>query len=43
MTLTIKNHITEISWILQKSDMDNPPNILQNVACLIQASYSKNK
>ncbi|CAI2186936.1 17453_t:CDS:2, partial [Funneliformis geosporum] len=33
-----KNHMTEISMTAhhEKSDTDNPPNVLQNLACLIQ-------
>src|SRR5215469_9737429 len=33
-----KNHMTEISMMAhhEKSDTDNPPNILQNLVCLIQ-------
>ncbi|GET03837.1 hypothetical protein GLOIN_2v1779898 [Rhizophagus clarus] len=36
-----KNHMTEISMTArhEKSDMDNPPNILQNLACLIQEAW----
>ncbi|RIA86463.1 hypothetical protein C1645_829227, partial [Glomus cerebriforme] len=36
-----KNHMTEISMTAchEKSDMDNPPNILQNLACLIQKAW----
>ncbi|RGB22114.1 hypothetical protein C1646_776612 [Rhizophagus diaphanus] len=37
-----KNHMTEISMTVhhEKSDMDNPPNILQNLACLIQGAWN---
>ena len=36
-----KNHMTEISMTArhEKSDTDNPPNILQNLACLIQEAW----
>ena len=36
-----KNHMTEISMMThhEKSDTDNPPNILQNLACLIQEAW----
>ncbi|GBB92816.1 hypothetical protein RclHR1_20600001, partial [Rhizophagus clarus] len=36
-----KNHMTEISMMAchEKSDMDNPPDILQNLACLIQEAW----
>src|SRR5256714_698689 len=36
-----KNHMTEISITAhhEKSDTDNPPNILQNLACLIQEAW----
>ncbi|GES93799.1 hypothetical protein GLOIN_2v1779898 [Rhizophagus clarus] len=36
-----KNHMTEISMTArhEKSDMNNPPNILQNLACLIQEAW----
>ncbi|PKK70695.1 hypothetical protein RhiirC2_849703 [Rhizophagus irregularis] len=38
-----KNHMTEISMTArhEKSDMDNPPNILQNLACLIQKAWDE--
>src|SRR6266498_4695280 len=36
-----KNHMTEISMTArhEKSDKDNPPNILQNLACLIREAW----
>jgi len=36
-----ENHMTEISMTArhEKSDTDNPPNILQNLACLIQEAW----
>ena len=36
-----KNYITEISMTArhEKSDTNNPPNILQNLACLIQEAW----
>ncbi len=36
-----KNHMTEISMMAchEKSDTDNPPNILQNLVCLIQEAW----